>query len=64
MTIPTITDQSGEREQITVKFRPGTKIFLENYRRVHGLRSHAAALRQIVFHASGEFDLQLLHGEI
>ncbi|MFL0770913.1 MAG: hypothetical protein AB8B36_13755 [Prochlorococcus sp.] len=42
---------------ITTRFLPGTKQFLESYRRQHGLRSLAEALRRIVFLAAGEFEL-------
>ena len=57
MTASTIKKQSVESEMITTKFHPGTKKFLENYRRENGLRSSAEALRQIVLHAAGEFEL-------
>ena len=57
MTASTIKKQSVESEMITTKFFPGTKEFLENYRRENGLRSSAEALRQIDLHAAGEFEL-------
>jgi len=57
MTSSTIKSIGVEREMITTRFLPGTKQFLESYRRQHGLRSSAEALRRIVFLAAGEFEL-------
>lgn len=57
MTTSAIDKDCMDREKLSIKFHAGTKEFLENYRRTNGLRSHAAALRQIVLIAAGEFEI-------
>ena len=57
MTTSTTNNQAVEKELISALFQPGTKVFLENYRRENGLRSSSEALRRIVSRAAGEHEL-------